>query len=249
MKVCAWHAQRVDAVLERLETSSNGLSDEEAEHRLLRWAPNRLPPDTRASALHVLLDQLNSIVVLLLIGATGISLALGDLLEAAAIGAVLIINTLIGFAMELRARRAMEAILSLDLPVASVVRAGRLRTIPAEGLVSGDVVDLAAGRQVPADVRLIEEVDLRLNEAPLTGESLPVSKTAHAILQDETALADRKNMAYKGTTVAAGLGRGVVTATGIGTEVGRIGTLVADVEMHVLRSNGDSTHWGGALSG
>ena len=196
-----------------------------------RFGPNRLPSPSRASALRVLLDQFNSIVVVLLIAAAGISLALGDLLEAVAIGAVLIINTLIGFAMELRARRAMEAILGLDVPIASVVRAGHLRTIPAEGLVPGDVVELAAGRQVPADVRLIEEVDLRLNEAPLTGESLPVSKTAHAILQDDTALADRRNMAYKGTTVAAGLGRGVVTATGVGTEVGRIGALVADVEV------------------
>ena len=187
-------------------------------------------PTTRRHS-EVLLDQFHSIVVVLLIAAAGISLALGDLLEAVAIGAVLAINTLIGFAMELRARRAMEAILGLDVPIASVVRAGRLQMIPAEGLVPGDVVELAAGRQVPADVRLIEEVDLRLNEAPLTGESLPVSKTAEAILPDDTALADRRNMAYKGTTVAAGLGRGVVTATGVGTEVGRIGTLVADVEM------------------
>ena len=113
----------------------------------------------------------------------------------------------------------------------------------------GDVVELAAGHQVPADVRLIEETDLRMNEATLTGESLPVSKTAHPILQDETALADRRNMAYKGTTVAAGLGRGVVTATGVGTEVGRIGALVADVDSNELRLNGGSTRWGGALSG
>ena len=168
---------------------------------------------------------------MLLIAATAISIALGDLLEAVAIAAVLIINTLIGFAMELRARRAMEAILGLDVPVASVVRAGALRAIDAEGLVPGDVVELAAGHQVPADVRLIEATDLRMNEATLTGESLPVSKTAHTILHNQTALADRNNMAYKGTTVAAGLGRGVVTATGAATEVGRIGTLVADVDV------------------
>jgi len=177
------------------------------------------------------MDQLRSIVVVLLIAATAVSLALRDIPEAAAIGAVLVINTLIGFAMELRARRAMEAILGLDVPIASVLRAGHLRTIPAEGLVPGDVVELGAGQKVPADVRLVETTDLRMNEATLTGESLPVSKTARTILQNETALADRVNMAYRGTTVAAGLGRGVVIATGAHTEVGRIGVLVGDVDV------------------
>lgn len=226
-----WHAQPIDSVIERLETSFDGLSDEEAERRLNRFGPNRLPPPPRASAFRVLIDQLRSIVVLLLVAASAISVALGDLLEAAAIGAALVINTLIGFAMELRARRAMEAILGLDVPVASVVRAGELRVIDAEILVPGDVVELAAGHQAPADVRLIEATDLRMNEAALTGESLPVSKTAHTTLHAQTALADRTNMAYKGTAVAAGLGRGVVTATAVGTEVGRIGTLAADVEV------------------
>ena len=226
-----WHALPVDAVLERLGASANGLSEDEAARRLARVGPNRLPPPQRASAVRVLIDQLKSIVVFLLIAATAISLALGDLLEAGAIAAVLIINTLIGFAMELRARRTMEAILSLDVPVASVARAGHLQTISADGLVPGDVVDLAAGHQTPADVRLLEATDLRMNEAMLTGESLPVAKAAQTILHGQTSLADRTNMAYKGTTIAAGLGRGVVTATGRNTEVGRIGTLVADVEV------------------
>jgi P-type Ca2+ transporter type 2C len=225
-----WHALPVDSVLDRLDTTSNGLSDEEAARRLAYFGPNRLPPSPRTSALRVLIDQLKSIVVVLLIAACAISIALGDLLEAVAIGAVLVINTLIGFGMELRARRAMEMILGLEVPVASVVRAGDLRVVDAEILVSGDVIELAAGHQVPADVRLIEATDLRVNEATLTGESLPASKMAHAILQDDMALADRINMAYKGTTVAAGLGRGVVTATAADTEVGRIGTLTADVE-------------------
>jgi Ca2+-transporting ATPase len=177
----------------------------------------------------MLIEQLRSVVVALLIAATVISIALGDVPEAVTIAAVLIINTVIGFMMELRARRAMEAILALDVPVASVVRAGVLRVVDAEILVPGDVVELSAGRQVPADVRLIEAIDLRMNEATLTGESLPVSKTVDTILHSHTALADRSNMAYKGTTVAAGLGRGVVTATAARTEVGRIGILAADI--------------------
>jgi Ca2+-transporting ATPase len=226
-----WHAQPIDLVLEKVASSADGLSDDEAERRLQQIGRNRLPPSERASAFRVLLDQLHSIVVVLLIVATAVSVMLGDLLEAAAIAAVLIINTLIGFVMELRARRAMEAILGLDVPVASVVRAGQLRIIDAELLVPGDVVDLAAGHQVPADVRLIETTDLRMDEATLTGESLPVSKTARIVVHETTGLADRTNMAYKGTTVAAGLGRGVVTATGAATEVGRIGTLVRSVDV------------------
>jgi Ca2+-transporting ATPase len=134
------HAQPVDAVLDRLATSSSGLSDDEAARRLVLSGPNRLPPPPRASALGMLIDQLRSIVIVLLIAATVISIALGDLPEAVAIGVVLIINTLIGFAMELRARRAMEAILGLDVPVASVVRAGALRVIDAEIFVRGDIV-------------------------------------------------------------------------------------------------------------
>src|SRR6187397_1067526 len=162
-----WHARPVHSVLERVESSADGLSDDEAERRLRQFGPNRLPPPQRASAFRVLLDQLRSIVVVLLIVATAVSVMFGDLLEAAAIAAVLVINTLMGFVMELRARRAMEAILGLDVPVASVVRAGQLRIIDAERLVPGDVVDLAAGHHVPADVRLIETTDLRMDEATL----------------------------------------------------------------------------------
>jgi Ca2+-transporting ATPase len=231
MDTVLWHAQPIDSVLNRVKSSADGLSDDEAARRLQQFGRNRLPPPQRASAFHILLDQLHSIVVVLLIVATAVSVMLGDLLEAAAIAAVLFINTLIGFVMELRARRAMEAILGLDVPAASVVRAGQLRAIDAELLVPGDVVELAAGHQVPGDVRLIESIDLRMDEATLTGESLPVSKTARTVLDAVTALADRTNMAYKGTIVATGLGRGVVTATGVATEVGRIGTLVRNVDV------------------
>ena len=126
----SWHAQPVEEVLDRLETLPDGLSDDDAAHGSLDTAPTAYRRPTRVGT-PVLLDQFHSIVVVLLIAAAGISLALGDLLEAVAIGAVLVINTLIGFAMELRARRAMEAILGLDVPIASVVRAGRLQTIPA----------------------------------------------------------------------------------------------------------------------
>jgi len=187
--------------------------------------------DHLTGALIGLLDQFRSVVVLLLIAATAVSLLLGDAIEAAAIAAVLAINAVIGFTTEFRARRAMEAILGLDVPLATVARNGTWHLLNARDLVPGDVIELEAGHQVPADARVITSTDLRINEAPLTGESLPSSKRAEQILSDDTPLADRSNMAYTGTTVAAGLGRAVVTATGRATEVGRIGELMGTVKI------------------
>ena len=161
--------------------------------------------------------------------ATTVSLLLGDSVEAGAIAAVVVINTVIGFTTEFRARRAMEFILRLDTPRATVVRDRALRVIDARDLVPGDIIELKAGYHVPADGRVIEGADLRTNEAALTGESLPSSKQAAPALPDDTPLADRRNMAYSGTTVAAGVGRAVVTATGRATEVGRIGELTGGV--------------------
>lgn len=224
-----WHAQRIEEVLAALETAATGFSDEEASRRLARYGPNRLPPPQRASAFRILLDQFRSVVVLLLIAATAVSLLLGDAVEAAAIAAVLVINAAIGFTTEFHARRAMETILRLDVPRATVLRNGALRVIDARDLVPGDVIEIKAGHQVPADARVLESTDVRINEAALTGESLPTSKHADQTLSDDTPLADRSNMAYSGTTVASGVGRAVVIATGRATEVGRIGELTGSV--------------------
>ena len=225
-----WHSLSISAALEAAETNATGLSDDEAAARLVQFGPNRLAPPQPASAWMILRDQLSGVVVVLLLVAAGISLALGDFLEAAAITAVLVINTAIGFTTEWRARRAMEALRGLDVPRASVVRAGQLRLIDSERLVPGDVIELSAGHRVPADARLILETDLRVTEAALTGESLPVSKSADSALDAAIPLADRVNMVFKGTTVAAGIGRALVTGTGSRTEVGRIGTLVGSIE-------------------
>ncbi len=225
-----WHALSVEAALSAAETDRSGLSDAEAEARLARYGPNRLSPVPPTSALAILRDQLTGVVVLLLMAAAGLSLLLGDRLEAAAIAAVLVINTLIGFLTEWRARRAMEALLDLDVPRATVVRQGQLRLIDAQTLVPGDVIEVTAGHRVPADARLISTVDLRVTEAALTGESLPISKRADVQLEDAAPLAERRNLVFKSTTVAAGTGRAVVVATGSQTEVGRIGTLVSSIQ-------------------
>ena len=225
-----WHALSVDAALSAAGTDRSGLTDTEAEARLARYGPNRLSPAPPASALAILRDQLTGVVVLLLLAAAVLSLLLGDRLEAVAIAAVLIINTLIGFLTEWRARRAMEALLDLDVPRATVVRQGQLRLIDASTLVPGDVIEVTAGHRVPADARLVSTIDLRVSEAALTGESLPISKRADVQFEEARPLAERRNLVFKSTTVAAGTGRAVVVATGSQTEVGRIGTLVSSVQ-------------------
>jgi P-type Ca2+ transporter type 2C len=225
-----WHTFSIEQALAGAGTTAQGLSHAEAARRLRFYGPNHLIPPKPVSALSILRDQLAGVVVGLLLAAAIISLALGDLIEAAAILAVLVINALIGFLTEWRARRAMEALRRLDVPRATVVRAGHVQFIEADRLVPGDVIEIVAGHTVPADARLIATTDLRVDEAALTGESLPVSKTSEIVLGTATDLADRTNMVFKGTTVAAGLARAVVTATGNATEVGRIGQLTAAVE-------------------
>jgi Ca2+-transporting ATPase len=224
-----WHTD-VDEVLARLRATPEGLTTDDAGRRLSEYGPNRLPPPAAISPLRILLDQFRGVVVILLVSAFVVSMILGDALEAAAIAAVLAINTGIGFVTELRARRAIAAILQLDTPRATVLRDGHLRVVDAGDLVPGDVIEIKAGNQVPADGRILEATDLRIDEAPLTGESLPVSKTTESLPAD-TPLADRTNLVFSGTTVSAGIGRAVVTVTGGSTEVGRIGELTSSVDI------------------
>jgi Ca2+-transporting ATPase len=222
-----WHAASASDALTRLSSRATGLTEEEAALRLECFGPNRARPSRPVSASRILLDQLKSVVVALLLAATALSLLLGDWIDAAAIAAVLVVNTAIGFTTELRARRAMEGLLGLEVARAAVVRNGRPRSVAAADLVPGDVIELDAGQQVPADARLLQSTDLRTSEAPLTGESLPVAKSAEGFLPVDTVLAERACMIYRGTTVAAGTGRAIVTETGDATELGRIGLLVA----------------------
>ena len=225
-----WHAVSAAETVARLGSGPQGLTAAEADRRLRELGPNQLAPPHRASALAILAAQFRGVVVLLLVSAAVLSFAMGDRLDAVAIGAVIAINAILGFTLELRARRAMEALTQLGAARATVMRDGRLTAIDAASLVPGDLIDLAAGQTVPADARVVEETDLRTNEAALTGESLPVSKQAMATVSEDTSLADRTNMVYRGTTVSSGVARAAVTATGDATEVGRIGVLTRSVE-------------------
>ncbi len=225
-----WHTLAPEEALELAGSSSDGIGPEEAGRRLLRWGPNQLFAKPRVTALHILLRQFASVVVALLSVAAVVALLLGDVLEAVAIGAVLVINAAIGFAVELRARRAMDALLAYQVPVAKVVRNGQVQTVSADSLVPGDVIELEEGDRVPADARLLTASELRVNEAPLTGESLPVSKLADSVQPLDTPLAERRSMVFSGTSAYTGRASAVVVATGARTHLGRIGALVAQVE-------------------
>jgi len=225
----AWHALSPDEVLGRLGTDPEvGLTTEEAERRLLTWGPNALPEPPPAPFWKRLLAQLRSFVVLLLILAVAISAFLGQWVDAAAILAIVVLNAAIGAAQETGAERALRSLKRMAAPVADVLRDGRRMTVPAATLVPGDIVVLGPGSIVPADLRLIETALLRVDESSLTGESVPVEKDADAVLEAETPLAERTNCAFMGTTVVYGRGRGVVVATGLRTELGKIAELTGE---------------------
>jgi Ca2+-transporting ATPase len=225
-----WHALPVQACLEALSSRPTGLSEAEVSARQAEYGLNQLTTAAPASALRILVAQFRSVVIGLLAAAMAVAFAMGDRVETIAIAAVIVLNTGMGFVLELRARRAMEALGRLAARQAVVVRAGERRWIDAAHLVPGDIVELSSGQTVPADARVMTETDLRADEAALTGESMPVSKRADLVADPDTPLAERANLVYQGTTVIAGFGRAIVTATGDRTEVGRIGTLTQSVD-------------------
>ncbi len=224
-----WHALGTGETLSQLETGHDGLTATEAARRLERYGHNRLPPPQKRGALMRLLAQLNNLLIQVLIAAAVITAAIGHWIDAGVILAVVIINTIIGFVQEGRAEQALDAIRHMLAPNASVTRDGHRHTLPAEDLVPGDVVLLEPGDKVPADLRLLKIKGLRIQEAVLTGESVPVDKGADPV-GERTDLGDRRSMAFSGTLVAAGQGTGVVVATGGGTEIGRISGLLTEVE-------------------
>jgi Ca2+-transporting ATPase len=226
-----WHALSAEGVLEALETfQHHGLSSKTAAERLEKHGPNQLVEAPRPTFLMMVIDQLKSFIVILLIVAAAISAILGEWVDASAIIAIVILNAVMGVIQESRAEEALAALKKLASPEAQVLRDGHRQSIPASQLVPGDIVFLEAGNFVPADIRLIEAVNLRVEEAALTGESLPVQKNALEILPQDAPLGDRKNTAFMGTTVAYGRGRGVVTSTGMMTQLGLIATMLQSVE-------------------
>ncbi|MEW6239346.1 MAG: cation-translocating P-type ATPase [Chloroflexota bacterium] len=226
----AWHALSANEVLKNLEVHEDGLTTEQAARRLAQYGQNQLQEAPRPGFLQMLWEQLNNFVVILLIVASVISAFLGDYVEAAAIMAIVVLNAVLGIVQEQRAEEALAALKRLAAPDAQVLRDGHRQSVPARDLVPGDIVFLEAGNYVPADVRLLEAVNLRVEEASLTGESLPVQKNAASVLEKHVPLGDRRNTAFMGTLVSYGRGRGVVVSTGMHTQLGLIATMLQTVE-------------------
>ncbi len=224
-----WHALSPSEALARLASSEVGLATEVAQARLAQYGPNLLPEPKPPSTLVRFLAHFNDLLIYVLLIAGAVTALLHHWLDAGVILGVVLINATIGFIQEGKAEHALKSIRQMLSPQAMVWRDGRLLTLQAEALVPGDIVQLQAGDKVPADLRLIQARGLRSDEAPLTGESVPVEKDI-APVPGPTPLADRTCMAYSGTLVTQGQGLGLVVATGPDTEIGRISALVASVE-------------------
>jgi len=225
-----WHAREASDVLGALGTTGNGLSPAEAAKRLSEDGPNRLEAGARRGALVRFLLQFHNLLIYVLLAAAAISFLLGHAIDAAVVLGVVLVNAGIGFVQEGRAEQALEAIKSMIDPDASVLRDGRRLTIPADGIVRGDIVLIEAGDRVTADLRLVRARNLKIDEAILTGESVPVEK-ATATVAAGAALGDRTAMAFSGTFVASGQGTGVAVETGRRTELGRISAMLGTVEV------------------
>lgn len=208
----------------------HGLSDGEAAQRLERFGPNTLAVVTRASLLARILRQFHHPLIYVLLVAGTITAGLKEFVDAAVIFGVVVINAIVGFIQESKAEAALQGLRSMVHTHAKVVREGHEHTMPSEELVPGDLVLLAAGDKVPADLRLVRQTGLSVNESALTGESTPVHKDEVA-LPEGTPVADRRNIAYSGTLVTAGHGAGIVVATGAETELGEIHRLVGAAEV------------------
>jgi P-type Ca2+ transporter type 2C len=225
-----WHQMSVAAVLDTLPTTPQGLDAQEVQRRLAAVGPNELTAAKRRTPLRMFVDQFTDFMIVVLLVAAIISGLVGEAKDTIAIIVIVVVNALIGFIQEYRAERAMEALQAMAAPSATVIREGAIATIPASALVPGDVVLLEAGGIVPADLRLLDSSHLRVDESALTGESIPVEKSIDPIPEAAPPLGDRYNMAYKGTIVTYGHARGVVIATGMRTEFGRIATLLQQAD-------------------
>lgn len=215
----------VEETLDSLKTHRSGLSESEAALRLNRDGPNKLTSQPAQSAWKILLNQFTNFIIYLLLFAIFFSIIIGEYTDSLVILAILILNSIIGFAQELKANRSLEALKQLNVTDARVVRGGVITIISAEDLVIGDIIHLERGDRVPADARVLESIDLHAEEAALTGESIAVPKVVHPMV-GSLPPADMANMVFSSTSIVSGRGTGVVTGCGMNTEIGRISTLV-----------------------
>ena len=224
------YQKTIDEAIDDLKSSLQGLSSEEAKKRLEEYGHNELKEGKKNTALGMFLNQFKDFMIIVLILAAIISGIIGDAADTVAIIVIVVLNAIIGFVQEYRAEKAIAALKKMASHTAVVMRNGMPSTIPGSEIVPGDIVILDAGRVVPADMRIIETAQLKVEEAALTGESVPVEKETETLHDEYLPLGDRKNMAYKGTFVAYGRGKGIVVSTGMDTELGRIATMLQEGE-------------------
>jgi len=225
-----WHTLAAEAVVSSQKTSLAGLSQNEAVRRLAETGPNELQAARQISPWSILIEQFKNLLIIILLIAVVISAFLGHEIESIAIGVIVLFAVGLGFVQEYRAERAIEALRKMAAPTATVLRDEVETEIPSRELVPGDLVLLRAGDRIPADLRLVESINLQIEEASLTGESVAVEKHCDALPDGELALGDRKNMAYAGTAATYGRGRGVAVATGMSTEFGKIARMLQTIE-------------------
>ncbi|HET8674247.1 MAG TPA: HAD-IC family P-type ATPase, partial [Blastocatellia bacterium] len=228
--VSPWHTLSVERAFERLSSTPAGLTCDEAGGRLIEYGPNELQAARIVSPWEILFQQFKNVLIIILLSATGLSVFLGHGVEAIAIIVIVLFAVILGFVQEYRAERAVESLRRMAAPTATVIRESREIEVAARELVPGDVILLAPGDKIPADARLIEAINLQIEEAALTGESVAVEKQTARLYETESAVGDRKNMAYAGTSITYGRGRAVVVATGMNTEFGHIARMIERVE-------------------
>ena len=225
------HSKTIAELVGGLQTHIElGLSLQQAQARLERYGANELTERPRPGFVALLWDQFNNYLVIILIAAALVSLALGEYVDSVAIMFIVLLNAVVGVIQESKAEQALAALQKMSAPNAQVIREGQQLTIPGREIVCGDIVLLEAGNYVPADLRLVESVNLKIEEASLTGESVPVEKDATTVLDKDIPLGDRRNSAFMGTLISYGRGKGVVTGTGMNTQIGLIAEMIQSFE-------------------
>ncbi|MGE4413412.1 MAG: HAD-IC family P-type ATPase, partial [Candidatus Caldatribacteriota bacterium] len=224
-----YYQKEIKEIELELNTSlQRGLSTSEAKERLEKFGLNQLKEGKKRTVWHMLLDQFKDILIIILLISAAISLFLGEVTDAIVIGIIVILNAILSVFQEYRAEQSLEALKKMTVPETLVIRDGKQRKIKSLQLVPGDLVLLESGDRIPADLRLVETTELRIQESVLTGESEPVEKHTQPITAEDISLGDRANMAYMGTSVIAGRGKGLVVATGMDTEMGQIAGMLQE---------------------
>jgi Ca2+-transporting ATPase len=232
-KSSLWAISSMEEIIRHFQVQPDqGLSEHEARRRLAQWGANSIREKKQKGLLEIFLDQFRDFMVLVLLGATLISGLLREYSDALTIIVIVILNAVLGFIQEYKAERSFAALKRISAPRGRVIREGGLKDVPAEEIVPGDIVSLEGGDRVCADVRLINADSLMIDESPLTGESIAVEKEAAILEFVPSSPGDARNMVFSGTLVLNGTGRGVVVATGMDTEIGRIASLIQEVDIN-----------------